>query len=59
MELGNFATSHRANFRHIFDLGGPSWWIVDGGVSENILSSTYLSIKDTTQTNGTNLFREN
>ena len=32
-ELGNWATSHRANYRHIFDLGGKSEWIIDSGAS--------------------------
>jgi hypothetical protein len=32
-ELGDFSTSHRANFRHIFDLGSQSEWVIDGGAS--------------------------
>jgi hypothetical protein len=33
MEFGNYATTHRANFRSIYDFGGPSWWVIDHGVS--------------------------
>lgn len=33
MELGNWATSHRANYRHIFDFGGQDEWVIDGGSS--------------------------
>lgn len=33
VEFGNFATTHRANFRSIYDFGGQSWWIIDGGAS--------------------------
>lgn len=40
-EFGNFAISHRANFRSIFDFGGESWWVIDSGVSENLLSGIF------------------
>ena len=33
IEYANFDTSHRANYRMIFDFGGPSWWVLDGGAS--------------------------
>ena len=52
MELGNFFTSHRANYRHVFDLGGQSEWIIDGGASENVLSCTVISTQRSTTTSG-------
>ena len=33
IESEDYSTSHRANLRHIFDFGGSSWWIIDGGVN--------------------------
>jgi acyl-homoserine lactone acylase PvdQ len=51
-ELGNFATSHRANFRSIFDFGGPSWWVIDSGVSENLLSCTHSLFQPIMTING-------
>lgn len=33
MELGSFKTTYRANYRAIYDLCGPSFWIIDSGSS--------------------------
>ena len=41
IEYANFDNSHRANYRMIFDFKGPSWWVIDGGVSENLLSCIF------------------
>ena len=41
MEFGNYVTSHRAIYRVVHDLGGESWWAIDGGASENPLSGNY------------------
>lgn len=30
--------------RLIVDFGGPDWWVVNGGVSENVLTSIFDDI---------------
>lgn len=52
IEQGNYATSHRANFRSVYDFGGPSWWTLDGGASENFLSRKLCTIQITMTING-------
>ena len=56
IEQDNYVTTNRANYRAIFDFGGPSWWIVDGGVSENLLSCIYIIIKPITMISGKSSF---
>ncbi len=33
VEMGNFETSHRANYRAIYSFEGKSLWIIDSGSS--------------------------
>jgi acyl-homoserine lactone acylase PvdQ len=54
LEFGNFETTHRASIRLLYGYGEGhvDEWIIDGGVSENILSSNYISMQDITLING-------
>lgn len=33
VEMGNFETSHRANYRAIYSFEGENLWIIDSGSS--------------------------
>lgn len=50
--LGNFETSHRANYRAIYSFREDSYWIIDSGSSEKFFSSTIFPTQRTTTTSG-------